>query len=140
MEVREGAPRAPDGTHDRHIHPVFDDMTISISRHENYFEDTTFTYQFPLSALNTQDIRAHTLNQWLGQSAFDMLSSYIEGSLHIPLTDMSIVWCLSESGQLAVINDRCGLIAAIMNHQNAGRSTVHLYVVKNYGEIVCRSS
>ncbi|KAG9595327.1 hypothetical protein KCU77_g5023, partial [Aureobasidium melanogenum] len=110
--------------------PAFKDMIVSIARHKTCIEDTALTYQFPLSILENWTMDGGSPREPT-PSAFPQFNSIIENSLRVARVNMSVVWCLSESGQLAIINDINSLRAAIMDHQNAGKSTIQLYVVKN---------
>ena len=63
------------------------------------------------------------------------LKKIIEMRLNVSLADMSIVWCLVGSGQLAVLNDIQSLRAVILDHQTAGKHAIQLYVVKKFGKL-----
>ncbi|KAG9668141.1 hypothetical protein KCU99_g8525, partial [Aureobasidium melanogenum] len=108
--------------------PAFRDMIVSIARHKTSFEDSTFTCRFSLEVLE-KGVWEGT--DYLKVSALFQFYSIIEHRLSISRTDMSVVWCLTESGQLAVINDIDSLRAAAKDHQNAGKGTIQLYLVKN---------
>jgi hypothetical protein len=84
------------------------DMIVSVTRHKNSIKE---------------------------QAGFADLNKMLEARLAVSLDDLSIVWCLAESGQLAVVNDRDSLTAAIRDHQSAVKHAVLLYVVKNSGKI-----
>ena len=99
-------------------------MTISAARHKNSNEDDAFTCQFPL--LNIELSYADSFNR---------LKSMLEARLRVSLKDMFVVWCLVESGQLTVLNDFDSLRVAILDHQNAGKHNIHLYVVNKFGKI-----
>jgi hypothetical protein len=116
--------------------PKYDDMIVSVTRHKKSNEDNTFTCQFPLSSLKDEDDNPDgSLDEYLVWNAFSKLKTTLKSRLENPLTDMSIVWCLVESGQLAVLNNREALCAAIMDFRNAGKHAVQLYVVKKFGKI-----
>lgn len=109
---------------------AFEDMIVSVARHKTSIGDSKFTYQFPLSALASHvSGGTHLLNN----PSFAQFNSIVERGLGISRSEMSVVWCLTESGQLAVINDLDSLCAAVLDHQNAFQSIVQLYAVKNSG-------
>ncbi|KAH0160023.1 hypothetical protein KCU67_g6889, partial [Aureobasidium melanogenum] len=120
-----------DGFNRKAYRPEARNMIVSISRHKNSLEDLTFTYQFPLSTIRSLDkdlfVQTSTFPSW----AVARLRSLVEIGLHTSLTDMSMVWRLSESDQIATISDAETLCAAILDHQNAGKSMIQLNLVKN---------
>jgi hypothetical protein len=115
--------------------PSFEDMIVSVTRHRKSDKDDAFTCQFPLEILKDDDEDSYSASDYLKGGAFKELKSKLEDRLKIPLTDMSIMWCLAQFTQLAMVNDRHSLCAAVMNHQYAGESVIELYVVKNSGKV-----
>lgn len=116
--------------------PAFKDMIVSIARHKIDTSDSTFTYQFPLWALKMgQPTSQDYLDDWLSVLAAEILEMFIQKHLGIPLADISVVWSMSGSGQLAVVNDRPSLCAAIMDHQRSSKPVIQLYVVKNSSKL-----
>jgi hypothetical protein len=115
--------------------PSFDEMIISVTRHRKSDEDDAFTYQFPVEVLKDDDEDSDPSCDYLEEDAFKDLKTKLEHRLKISLTGMSTMWCLAQSTQLAIVNDRDSLCAAIMNHQYAGEDVVELRVVKNSGKI-----
>ncbi|KAH0008523.1 hypothetical protein KCU78_g11195, partial [Aureobasidium melanogenum] len=126
-------PHAATGdTLERISRPAFSDMIVSVARHKTGFADSTFTYQFPLWNFSaTQSGSQDHLRTWINPFVADTMKSTIQDRLDVSLTDMSVVWCMSGSGQVAVVNDKNSLCAAIMDHQYTGKRVVQLYVVKN---------
>lgn len=53
--------------------------------------------------------------------------------------DSSIVWRMNESGQIAFVRSPASLFAAIIDHKNAGKKTVQLFIVKNDSELMKNS-
>lgn len=130
-------PSTKDGTNNKAYRPAFKDMIVSISRHKVSFEDTTFTYQFPLSCLGRSNSDPPpTVFHYLSLDAYTRLDSIIDENLRVSRTDMSLVWCLTESDQVAIIKDFRTLGTAVLDHQNAGKGMVQLYLVKSYGKMV----
>ncbi|KAG9750163.1 hypothetical protein KCU73_g6647, partial [Aureobasidium melanogenum] len=117
-----------DGNPCKTSRPASRDMIVSIARHKTSFEDSTFTCQLPLGVLH-KGVWEGT--DYLEVPALFQFYSIIEHRLSTSRTDMSVVWCLTESGQLAVINDIDSLRAAVKDHQNAGKGTIQLYLVNN---------
>lgn len=117
------------------LQPRVDMMIISVARHKNSIEDNVSTCQLPLVSINYQPNPSISLYAWLKSEALETLKTMIEARLRISLAHMSIVWYMIESGQLATVNDRESLCAAIMDHINFRRYTIQLYVIDNFGEI-----
>ncbi|KAH0360686.1 hypothetical protein KCU65_g9240, partial [Aureobasidium melanogenum] len=107
-------------------------MIVSVARHETHVGDSNFTYQFPLWTLqNSQAKPQDDLRTWITSYAADAMRSMIQDRLHVSFSDISVVWSMGDSGQLAVVNDRHSLCVAIMDHQRVGKTIIQLYVVKN---------
>jgi hypothetical protein len=108
-------------------------MIVSVTRRRNSPQDNTCTCQFPLSHLGNSSTSSGSPSAWLKSASGDALRSMIISRLGVSLTDMSVVWRLSESGQMGTINDRESMCAAILDHQNAGKYMIQLYVAKASG-------
>lgn len=122
------------GTPGKVSRPKVQNMLIFASRHKTSTEDNDFTYQFPLLSIGLQsDINGNPYDP-LRKNVLADLSSMLEAHLCVSLTEMSIVWCQVDSGQVAVVKDSGTLCAAVMDHQNAGKHTIQLYVVKKFGK------
>ncbi|THY96262.1 hypothetical protein D6C95_05213 [Aureobasidium pullulans] len=99
------------------------DMIVSITRHRRAADDATYTYQFPLFA-------------WRNSSAkvmYEDLLRIVRRRLKLPLDkeDSSIIWRMEDSGQIAFVRSPNSLLAALLDHKNAGKKTVQLFIVKN---------
>ena len=110
--------------------PELDDMIVSATRHRKSIEDSDFTSQFRL--------RKIFYAGFMSLESVQKLNAVLEDRLHISLTDnsMSIVWCLVESGQVAVVNDYESLCAVVKDHQNASKHAIQLYIVNNSGKVM----
>ncbi|TIA40800.1 hypothetical protein D6C78_02260 [Aureobasidium pullulans] len=99
------------------------DMIVSITRHRRAVNDTTYTYQFPLFAWKR--VR--------GYQTYDGLVETVRIRLEIPLDkeDSSIIWRMEKTGQIAFVRSPASLFAAIIDHKNADKKTVQLFIVKN---------
>jgi hypothetical protein len=117
--------------------PKLDEMIVSVNRRQDLLTiDNAFTCQFPLSDLTY--FHANPTNipvMWLKQVAYTDLLTLLEARLKTCLDEMTIVWCLAETGQLAIVNDRSSLCAAIMNHQHSGKHLIQLYIVDDSGKV-----
>ncbi|THW48593.1 hypothetical protein D6C76_08209 [Aureobasidium pullulans] len=107
------------------------DMIVSITRHRRALNDATYTYQIPLSA-------------WRKFSAEDMyedLLSIVRVRLELSLDkeDSSIIWRMEDSGQIAFVRSRNSLLAAFLDHKNAGKKVVQLFIVKNDSNLMKNS-
>ncbi|KAH0294009.1 hypothetical protein M436DRAFT_63851 [Aureobasidium namibiae CBS 147.97] len=110
------------------LQPRVNMMIISVARHKISIEDNVSTCQLPLESINHDPSRPSiSLYAWLKPEALENLKTMIEARLRISLAHMSIVWYMIESGQLATVNDRESLCAAIMDHINFRRHTVQLH-------------
>ncbi|OBW69680.1 MAG: hypothetical protein AUREO_002380 [Aureobasidium pullulans] len=99
------------------------DMIVSITRHRRAVNDTTYTYQFPLFAWKR--VR--------GDQTYDDLIESVLNRLGLASDPVgsSIVWRMEETGQIAFVRSPASLFAAIIDHKNAGKKTVQLFIVKN---------
>lgn len=107
------------------------DMIVSITRHRRAADDATYTYQFPLFAWK----------QARGDTIYNSLVTAVQNRLGLSLNkgDSSIVWRMNESGQIAFVRSPSSLHAAILDHKNAGKKTVRLFIVKNDSELMKNS-
>jgi hypothetical protein len=128
---------APGDTSSKVSRPKFDDMIVSVTRHQNSLVDNAFTCQFPLSALGyvVAGDSSGFIRDYLRPNAFADFNTMLETRLSILLTDTSIVWCLAESGRLGIVSGKKSLYAAVMDHQHAGERVLEFYAVKNSGMI-----
>lgn len=112
-------------------HSRLNDMIVSVTRHKNSPEDNAFTCQFRLTSISTTNLMSCTVDA----ESVGKLRSMLEDRLCVSLTDMSIVWRLFETRQVAVITDLESLATAIVDHSSAGKYTIQLYVVKNSSKV-----
>ncbi|THV86922.1 hypothetical protein D6D29_01122 [Aureobasidium pullulans] len=98
------------------------DMIVSITRHRRAVNDITYTYQLPLFG-----------KQVHGDQTYDGLIESVRNRLELASdpVDSSIVWRMEETGQIAFVRSPASLFAAIIDHKNAGKKTVQLFIVKN---------
>jgi hypothetical protein len=117
--------------------PKLDEMIVSVNRRQDHSSiDNAFTCQFPLSDLTY--FHANSTNipvMWLKQVGHTDLKILLGTRPKTCLDEMTIVWCLAETGQLAIVNDRSSLYAAIMNHQHSGKHLIQLYLVDDSGKV-----
>ncbi|KAG2165655.1 hypothetical protein VTO58DRAFT_102050 [Aureobasidium pullulans] len=99
------------------------DMIISITRHRRAVNDATYTYQLPLSAYR----------KFSAKVMYEDLLNIARSRLKLPLDkeDSSIIWRMEDSGQIAFVRSPNSLLAALVDHKNAGKKTVQLFIVKN---------
>jgi hypothetical protein len=110
------------------------EMIVSVRRSKHSINDNTYTCQFPLSYVGSKVNSSSSLSTWLKENALNELKFMLISRLCILPTGMSIVWPMTETRTLGTVNNRASLCAAIMDHQNAGKHTIELYVVKNSGK------
>ncbi|KAG9520373.1 hypothetical protein KCU93_g7729, partial [Aureobasidium melanogenum] len=103
--------------------PSEDDMIISYTRHRRSTTDVTYTYQLPLSWF--EDVR------YSDQAILSGLKAILRARLDIDKDDHSIVWRMSETNQIAFVNSKNSFNAAVLNHKNANKKTIQLFVVRN---------
>lgn len=103
--------------------PSEDDMILSITRHRHSDTDVTYTYQFPLSSLESKRIS--------DQAILSGLKAILCARLNTDKDDHSIVWRMSETNQIAFVNSKNSFTAAVLDHMNANKKTIQLFVVRN---------
>ncbi|THW21657.1 hypothetical protein D6D02_00248 [Aureobasidium pullulans] len=99
------------------------DMIISITRHRRALNDATYTYQIPLSVQK----------KFSAKGMYEDLLSVVRVRLELSLDkeDSSIIWRMEDSGQIAFVRSPNSLLAALLDHKNAGKKVVQLFIVKN---------
>ncbi|KAI5194832.1 hypothetical protein E4T39_08492 [Aureobasidium subglaciale] len=104
------------------------DMIVSINRQKMFSDDSEWTAQFPLTELR----RDSTSSFSIGQLLYARLCGEVDDKLrrNMETAGITIVWVMSETDQLGVIRNDSSLKAAVMDHQNHGKYTIQLYVVK----------
>ncbi|KAH0267835.1 hypothetical protein KCU91_g9807, partial [Aureobasidium melanogenum] len=100
-----------------------DDMIVSYTRHRRSADDVTYTYQFPL----TQVVPRETRKEFLVR-----VEAFLLLKLEVPLEDdYSVVWRMSETGQIAFMRDQGSFDAAVLDHKHANKQIIQLFVVRN---------
>ncbi|KAG9580648.1 hypothetical protein KCU77_g12519, partial [Aureobasidium melanogenum] len=97
-------------------------MIVSWTRHRHSTDDVTYTYQFPLTQATPVDTQYEFLLNMKG-----ML--YIHLDIHGD--EYSVVWRMSETGQIAFVRNQGSFDAAVLDHKNANKKIIQLFVVKN---------
>lgn len=100
-----------------------DDMIVSCTRHRRTPTDATYTYQLPLSWYN--GIRSSDV------VLLADLKNMLRNRLDTDMDNRSIVWRMSETGQIAFVNSSNSFNAAVIDHKNANKKTIQLFVVSN---------
>ncbi|KAG9687182.1 hypothetical protein KCU95_g5595, partial [Aureobasidium melanogenum] len=102
--------------------PSEDEMIVSYTRHRRSAADVTYTYQFPLAQVTPADTKEIFLMR-LRYLLSDSLDTF--GSTH------SVVWRMSETNQIAFVRSQSSFEAAVLDHKNANKKIIQLFVVKN---------
>ncbi|KAG9577945.1 hypothetical protein KCU77_g13666, partial [Aureobasidium melanogenum] len=103
--------------------PNDDDMIISITRHRHSDTDVTYTYQLPLSSLEAKRIS--------DQAILNDFKAILRNRLNTDKDDHSIVWRVSETNQIAFVNSKNSFNAAVLDHKNANKKIIQLFVVRS---------
>ncbi|KAG9739108.1 hypothetical protein KCU73_g9570, partial [Aureobasidium melanogenum] len=101
--------------------PSEDNMIVSITRHRRSPPDTTYTYQFPYFLWGTLDEEAFLAR----------LKNTLRDRLQGNAADTSLVWRMSETGQIAFVRSKNSLTAALFDHKNANKKIIQLFAVSN---------
>lgn len=102
--------------------PSEDNMIVSYTRHRRSANDATYTYQFPLARVTPADTKEIFLMR-LKYMLADCLDTLGIG--------YSVVWRMSETGQIAFVRCQSSFEAAVLDHKNANKKVIQLFVVKN---------
>jgi hypothetical protein len=126
----------PDKNNDQHkppARPELEHMIVSVNRQKLSSDDMQWTTQFPLENLLSLNDRSFSISKL----SFSRLLGEISDNLRSEVQEegLSIVWIMSNIEQLGVVRDDGSLRAVILDHQNAGKHTVQLYVVREKGEL-----
>ncbi|KAI5197398.1 hypothetical protein AUEXF2481DRAFT_2751 [Aureobasidium subglaciale EXF-2481] len=108
--------------------PLLGDMVVSINRQKMFSDDSEWTAQFLLKELGRTPSGSLSIDQLL----YACLCGEVDDKLrcNIETAGITLVWILSGTDQLGVIRNDSSLKAAVVDHQNHGKYTMHLYVVK----------
>ncbi|KAI4856132.1 hypothetical protein E4T45_02414 [Aureobasidium sp. EXF-8846] len=125
----------PDKNNDQHkppARPELEHMIVSVNRQKLSSDDMQWTTQFPLENLRSSNDKISSISKL----SFSRLLGEISDNLRSEVQDegLSIVWVVSNIEQLRVVRDDGSLRAVILDHQNAGKHTVQLYVVREKAE------
>ena len=121
------------------VRPQLEHMIVSVNRQKQFSSDMQWTTQFPLENLRSSNdiaisISNLSFSRLLGEISENLLSQVQEQGL-------SVVWVMSVIDQLGVVSDNGSLKAAVLDHQNAGKHTIQLCVVRETGKswLICFS-
>ncbi|CAD0093813.1 unnamed protein product [Aureobasidium mustum] len=106
--------------------PSEDDMIVSITRQRRSAMDVSHTYQVPLSKIESRR-SSH-------KSLIALFKSILRCRLQTGMDGRSIVWRMSETDQIAFVCSSNSFAAAVLDHKNANKKTIQLFVVENDGE------
>ena len=112
------------------IRPRIEDIIASITRHKDGPGDMTYTYQFPVTTVMDPNEPYVNLPRW--HHFTDLIQQHIDV---VPDNKRLIVWCMGGSGRLGTVKDQTSLEAAVLDHQNYGKTVVELFVVDHDGEL-----
>jgi hypothetical protein len=112
--------------------PQLEHMIVSVNRQKQFSGDMQWTTQFPLENLRSSNDIAISI----GNLSFSRLLGEISENLlnQVQEQGLSVVWVMSSIDQLGVVSDNGSLRAAVLDHQNAGKHTIQLYVVREKGK------
>ncbi|KAH0363071.1 hypothetical protein KCU65_g7681, partial [Aureobasidium melanogenum] len=103
--------------------PSEDNMIVLITRHKDSDIDTRYSYQFPLSACKEARSSDDTLVEYLDETIRERLGNHMDGSC--------IVWRMTETGQVAFVCSKDSFDAAVLDHKNANKKVIQLFVVED---------
>ncbi|KAK5999922.1 hypothetical protein QM012_005010 [Aureobasidium pullulans] len=103
--------------------PSEDEMIVSITRHRHSDTDVTYTYQLPLPLFSEVRYSDETLLAY-----FKIILRLRLGSNKV---GHSTVWRMSDTGQIAFVRSMNSFAAAVLDHKNANKKVIQLFVVKN---------
>ncbi|KAI5262655.1 hypothetical protein E4T47_09220 [Aureobasidium subglaciale] len=108
--------------------PLLGDMVVSINRQKMFSDDSEWTAQFLLKELGRTPSGSMSIDQLL----YARLCGEVDDKLrcNMETAGITIVWVLFGTDQLGVIRNDSSLKAAVVDHQNHGKYTMQLYVVK----------
>ncbi|KAI4758809.1 hypothetical protein E4T52_08984 [Aureobasidium sp. EXF-3400] len=114
------------------VRPQLEHMIVSVNRQKQFSSDMQWTTQFPLENLRSSNdiaisISDLSFSRLLGEISENLLNQVQEQGL-------SVVWVMSVIDQLGVVSDNGSLKAAVLDHQNAAKHTIQLYVVRETAE------
>ncbi|KAG9512609.1 hypothetical protein KCV07_g9328, partial [Aureobasidium melanogenum] len=117
------------------VRPREEEMIVSYTRHRRSTNDVTYTSQFPLVAR----IKSVTPGNVVGgiqlvpaeQRFLEGLKYMLRDVLEIDGDDYSVVWRMSETGQIAFVNFMHSFDVAVLDHKNANKKIIQLFVVSN---------
>ncbi|KEQ63624.1 uncharacterized protein M437DRAFT_46451 [Aureobasidium melanogenum CBS 110374] len=98
-------------------------MIVSYTRHRRSADDVTYTYQVPLSKIRWKDLDDQELLESLKRALHTRLDVSGEG--------YSFVWRMADTDQIAFIRSRNSFEAAILDHKNANKKIIQIFVVSN---------
>jgi hypothetical protein len=126
----------PDKNNDQHkppSRPELEHMIVAVNRQKLSSDDMQWTTQFPLENLRSSNDKSLSISKL----SFSRLLGEISDNLRSEVNEegLSVVWVLSNIDQLGVVRDDGSLRAVVLDHQNAGKHTVQLYVVREKGQL-----
>ncbi|KAG9694527.1 hypothetical protein KCU95_g2792, partial [Aureobasidium melanogenum] len=99
-----------------------DNMIVSYTRHRRTADDVTYTYQFPLSRIKP----VSTLEEFRAGMKY-----MLRVILDVDADDYSVIWRMSETGQIGFVRSKNSFDAAVLDHKNANKKVVQVFVVSN---------
>jgi hypothetical protein len=121
------------GQSDPPARPELEHMIVSVNRQKLSSDDMQWTTQFPLENLRSSNDKLFSISKL----SFSRLLGEIWDNLRREVQEegLSVVWVMSAIDQLGVVRDDGSLRAAILDHQNAGKHTIQLYVIREKGKL-----
>jgi hypothetical protein len=121
------------GQGDPPTRPELEHMIVSVNRQKLSSDDMQWTTQFPLENLRSSNDKVFSISKL----SFSRLLGEIWDNLRREVQEegLSVVWVMSAIDQLGVVRDDGSLRAAILDHQNAGKHTIQLYVIREKGKL-----
>jgi hypothetical protein len=121
------------GQNDPPARPELEHMIVSVNRQKLSSDDMQWTTQFPLENLRSSNDKVISISKL----SFSRLLGEISDNLRSEVQEegLSIVWVMSAIEQLGVVRDDGSLRAAVLDHQNTGKHTIQLYVIREKGKL-----
>jgi hypothetical protein len=121
------------GQNDPPARPELEFMIVSVNRQKLSSDDMQWTTQFPLENLRSSNDKVISISKL----SFSRLLGEISDNIRSEVQEegLSIVWVMSAIEQLGVVRDDGSLRAAVLDHQNTGKHTIQLYVIREKGKL-----